>query len=273
MFMFNSFFILSLSLSLIVTISSAWKAHFCLSDSTRRRAFDKERKSIACIRCNPNSCSKKDTPTNTHTKIQTPYQDTSRNSRLQTRMRELRSKLKEEATIIEKCLMANAASRREPTNPHETRKESPIFNPSNYQHKSYPHNRKAHHEKLEDLREALKMGNRSLHSTANQEYPIFQCRTERVSPMSRCASMRNHWIIHFFHNETIISQFIQRELLKDFKIKQETTVCFVCVLVRSEHTKLQNFSSSTSTALKNFFFFLCITITELLVFGWLVGLR
>ncbi|XP_057806062.1 uncharacterized protein LOC131021008 isoform X2 [Salvia miltiorrhiza] len=160
------------------------EAYLCLSDSTRRRAFETERKTISCIKCNPNSSKKIDAK---------PSQEASRNSRLLTRMRELRARLAEESTIIDKCLMANAASRREPANALGTRKESPIFNPSDYQHKSYPHHRTAAGQKrLEDLRAALKMGNTSFHNGANQDYPIFQCRKERVPSMSRCASTRDY---------------------------------------------------------------------------------
>lgn len=189
----------SLSLSLIQPLSLlslilayAWQAYFCLSDSSRRRAFDTERKSISCIRCNPNSCKKTDSPTTTHAKVQKPCHETSRHSRLQARMRELRDKLTEEATIIEKCLIANAASRKEPVNAHGTRRESPVFNPSDYQHQSYPHHQTANHKRVEDLRAALKMGNRGMHSAAKRDdYPIFQYRSERVSSMSRCGSVRN----------------------------------------------------------------------------------
>ncbi|XP_057806061.1 uncharacterized protein LOC131021008 isoform X1 [Salvia miltiorrhiza] len=182
MFIFKS---LSLSLYHVKNSTACMaQAYLCLSDSTRRRAFETERKTISCIKCNPNSSKKIDAK---------PSQEASRNSRLLTRMRELRARLAEESTIIDKCLMANAASRREPANALGTRKESPIFNPSDYQHKSYPHHRTAAGQKrLEDLRAALKMGNTSFHNGANQDYPIFQCRKERVPSMSRCASTRDY---------------------------------------------------------------------------------
>ncbi|KAH6780162.1 hypothetical protein C2S52_011399 [Perilla frutescens var. hirtella] len=165
------------------------EAYSCLSDTARRRAFDAESSSISCIKCNPNSY-KTD---HTNVKIQKQSQETSRYNLLQTRMRELRNKLAEEATIIEKCLIANAASRKEHVNAHGARKETPIFDPSDYLHRSYPHPRTASHKRLEDIRAAIKIGNRSMNNNTakHDEYPIFQYQSESVSSLSRCTSMRD----------------------------------------------------------------------------------
>ncbi|KAL1539121.1 hypothetical protein AAHA92_27784 [Salvia divinorum] len=165
------------------------EAYLCLSDITRRRAFDTERETISCIKCNPNSSKRTapPPPTNSNDDATTPKPrgEASRNSQLRARMRELRAKLTEESTIIHRCLMANAASA---ANALGARKESPIFDPSNYKHRTYPHHQTA---RLEDLRATLRMGNKSLHNGASQDYPIFQCMTERVSSISRCASTRD----------------------------------------------------------------------------------
>ncbi|XP_047962866.1 uncharacterized protein LOC125207528 [Salvia hispanica] len=166
------------------------EAYFCLSDITRRREFDTERKNMSCIKCNPNSSKRTDPPppTNSNNNGTTPKPtEASRNSRIRGRVRELRAKLAEESTIINRCLMANAAA--SAAKALGTQKESPIFDPSDYKHRTYPHHRTA---RLEDLRAALRMGNRNLYNGAIHDYPIFQCMKERVSSMSRCASTRDH---------------------------------------------------------------------------------
>ncbi|KAL0393294.1 UNVERIFIED_CONTAM: hypothetical protein Sradi_2552200 [Sesamum radiatum] len=160
---------------------------------SERAAFDLERKTISCSECNTVPRTNSELPRHTNVKIQTPYQEPLRFNQIHRRIKELRTKLKEEATIIEKCLKTNAiTSRRESPNINATRaKETPVFNPSNYQYKGYPHNRTINHKKLEDLRAGFMIGNRCMQNTAKTSCPIFQCRPERMPFMSRYASARN----------------------------------------------------------------------------------
>ncbi|KAG8372916.1 hypothetical protein BUALT_Bualt12G0116800 [Buddleja alternifolia] len=159
------------------------EAYFCLSNNARRAAFDSERKkNISCIKCNMILY-----PTSNPPKV---YQETSRFDRVQRRMRELRNKLKDEAVIIEKCLMSNA--RASSVNANGIRTETPVFNPSDHQNKGYPHHRTINPNNLDNLRAYFMIGNRCLHtSSRNIESPIFQYGSERGCFVSRCASTRN----------------------------------------------------------------------------------
>lgn len=187
-------------------ISWPLQAYFCLSDNARRAAFDSERKRT--ISCNMKIPSTGNDPSRTNVKIRKPDQETfSRsNNRVQRRMKELQSKLRDEATIIEKCVIANAtASRREVLNASGTRSETPIFNPSGYHHDhhqyqgsyGYPHQtRTVHQKRLDDLRAAFKTGNVRIPSTATNGSPVFQCRSETTASFrTRCATSRNHWFL------------------------------------------------------------------------------
>ncbi|KAL0323423.1 UNVERIFIED_CONTAM: hypothetical protein Sangu_1961600 [Sesamum angustifolium] len=188
-----SFILIKTALKAETAFKLVSEAYYCLSDNGRRAAFDLERKAISCCECNTVPRTNSELPRHTNVKIQTPYQEPLRFNQIHRRIKELRTKLKEEATIIEKCLRTNAiTSRRESPNINATRgKETPVFNPSNYQYKGYPHNRTINHKKLEDLRAGFMIGNRCMQNTAKTSCPIFQCRPERMPFMSRCASARN----------------------------------------------------------------------------------
>ncbi|KAL2244298.1 dnaJ homolog subfamily C member 21 [Sesamum indicum] len=152
------------------------EAYYCLSDNGRRAAFDLERKTISCSECNTIPRTNSELLRHTNVKIQTPYKEPLRFSQINRRIKELRTKLKEEATIIEKCLKTNAiTSRKDSPNINATReKELPVFNPSNYQYKGYPHHRTINHKQLEDLRAGLMIGNRCMQNTAKNSCQIFQ---------------------------------------------------------------------------------------------------
>ncbi|KAK6146191.1 hypothetical protein DH2020_020060 [Rehmannia glutinosa] len=170
------------------------EAYFCLSDSARRAAFDSERHTISCIKCNTIPSYTNTDPTNVKTQKQS-HQETSRFNRINRRMKELRTKLKEDANTIEKCLIANiaTASRREFVNANGTKTELPVFNPSDYyQYKGSPQFRTINQKKMEDLRAGFRIGNRSMHDRAMNSSPVFQYRSERSAFMSRCASTRDH---------------------------------------------------------------------------------
>ncbi|KAL8490598.1 hypothetical protein ACS0TY_022559 [Phlomoides rotata] len=154
------------------------EAYYCLSDTARRRAFDSKRRTTSCIKCNINTCPP--TPT--------PYQESSKQSRTQRRIKDLRIKLMDEAIIIQKCLKPNAAA--EPVTVNGTRRETPIFNPSDYQYKGYPHHRTINYNKLQEFRAAFEIKNRWMHNTASYESPVFEHRSGTSSFMSRCSSTR-----------------------------------------------------------------------------------
>lgn len=141
----------------------------------------------SCIKCNTVP------DTNTDPPARTPHQETLKQSRTQRRIKELRNKLMDEATIIHKCLIANmAASRREFLTLNGTRKESPVFNPSDYQNKGYPHHTRINYNKLQDFRAEFEIRNRWMQKRASyDESPIFECRSGTSSFMSRCSSTRD----------------------------------------------------------------------------------
>ncbi|PIN08800.1 hypothetical protein CDL12_18619 [Handroanthus impetiginosus] len=165
------------------------EAYYCLSDNARRAAFDCQKMTNSCIKCSPTPYTNKSPPKHTtNIKIQEPYQEKSRSNRIQKSKKELQTKLKEQANIIERCLKINARlSRKGPLNASGREEEFPIFNPSDYQHKGYPHFRTINHNKIEELR-SLRLRNRC---TTNNS-PVFQYQSERSSFMSRCASTRDH---------------------------------------------------------------------------------
>ncbi|KAK6158529.1 hypothetical protein DH2020_005843 [Rehmannia glutinosa] len=142
-------------------ISAIQEAYFCLSDSAKRASFDSDRHTISCIKCNTIPSYTNTDPTNVKTQKQS-HQEISRFNRINRRMKELRTKLKEEANTIEKCLIANiaAASRREFVNANGKKTELPVFNPSDYyQYKGSPQFRTINHKKIEDLRAGFRIGN------------------------------------------------------------------------------------------------------------------
>ncbi|KAL3820142.1 hypothetical protein ACJIZ3_006047 [Penstemon smallii] len=152
------------------------EAYFCLSNDARRAAFDSERKkNTSCSECNKNPYITNNNTTNI--KISKSHQECSRYNRIKKRMNELRTKLKDEATIIEKCLIVKSSVRRT---------ESPVFNPSDYyQYKGYPH-----HKKVENLRAGFMIGNRCISSPTKSESAVFGYRSENECFMPRSASMR-----------------------------------------------------------------------------------
>ncbi|KAK4786910.1 hypothetical protein SAY86_010743 [Trapa natans] len=128
------------------------EAHACLSDSARRKAFNSEKLRNFCWECKrvPYVTVAQD-PT-------TPNAAPRPNSRRTLHgLEEIKVRLMEEARVIENCLRANAVLRREL--PHSVshqlsgepfegkhdglgaKKESPVFDPSNYVLDGYPHMR------------------------------------------------------------------------------------------------------------------------------------
>ena len=145
--------------SLTVTASAltcrAWhcialQAHACLTDKTRRRAFDAERTTALCGACHATtkhraSTDKKSTPSSApsarqqqreHSYVAKPPAGVSRRRPAQTQaLREVQNRLRDECRIIDDCLRANGDILRR-------RQSFPLFDPSDRQRfPNYPHAR------------------------------------------------------------------------------------------------------------------------------------
>ncbi|XP_027164760.1 J protein JJJ2 [Coffea eugenioides] len=119
------------------------EAYACLSDDARRTAFNLERHRNFCFKCS-NISDDSPIPSNTKPK-RIPTSERTRSNHALQRMKDLRARFMEEATIIENCLKANAASRVSDS----SRKELPTFNPADYLSQGYPHRTTSNHKKLE----------------------------------------------------------------------------------------------------------------------------
>ncbi|XP_010558425.1 PREDICTED: uncharacterized protein LOC104827079 [Tarenaya hassleriana] len=108
------------------------QAYSCLSDESKRRSFNSEREKRICPKCNRSSLGKR-----TETKP----------NRFSQTLRDIRDRFREENKVIERCLKANTA--RFPGNqteetpvfgiPNRFGRESPVFDPSDYRFRGYPH--------------------------------------------------------------------------------------------------------------------------------------
>ncbi|KAL2464196.1 Chaperone DnaJ-domain superfamily protein [Forsythia ovata] len=159
------------------------EAYFCLSDNARKVAFDSKRKNSLCIECSY-------PPSRRNVEVEgISYPGRRKFNGIIQRMKNLRTRLEEEATIIDKCLKANAASKGEfPVFGAKT--ELPIFNPSDYQFQGYPHQRASNYTKPESFRFFMTR-NRCIHTAVKSESPIFQCRSEREACKSRYTCIRS----------------------------------------------------------------------------------
>lgn len=67
-------------------------------------------------------------------------------SKIRRNIIDMRERLKEETKVIENCLKTKSVPKKESSihggsSQHRVEKEIPVFNPSNYKYKSYPHSR------------------------------------------------------------------------------------------------------------------------------------
>ncbi|KAK9288961.1 hypothetical protein L1049_017432 [Liquidambar formosana] len=172
------------------------EAFGCLSDNVKRRAFDLERRKNFCIECNKIPFKTCNPPTSSIAAKLNGLNpaDRSRSSKILRGLKGIRDRFKEEARVIENCLRATAASGKESplfNHPSDclfkgsyfnqgTRKESPIFNPSDYLFPGYPHLRTRIYKKPENLW-YLQTGNTQNyeHGRAKYDYPVFEIRSER----------------------------------------------------------------------------------------------
>ncbi|KFK38141.1 hypothetical protein AALP_AA3G074800 [Arabis alpina] len=114
------------------------EAYLCLSDETKRRCFNTDRRKNICMKCSRVSHKTKENRT-----------ETKPNRFCQT-LRDIRDKFREENKVIERCLKTTNSSRCNGNRTEETsvfgvpnrnrfNKELPVFNPSDYKLWGYPH--------------------------------------------------------------------------------------------------------------------------------------
>ncbi|KAL5097938.1 hypothetical protein RYX36_002265 [Vicia faba] len=109
------------------------QAYTCLSDAAKRKSFNLERNRSFCIECNRIPYKPNILPNNSNPSSFKAWNITSKSVSCKVRRNilDMRERLKEEAKVIESCLRTRSVSK----------KESPIFNPSNYIYQSNPHPR------------------------------------------------------------------------------------------------------------------------------------
>lgn len=176
------------------------QAYSYLTDNIKRGAFNLERSKNFCIKCNRipytlgNNLSKSHAP-----KVAVESNAANRSKWLRNRVREMKQRFKEEIKVMENCLKANSASRKEAPlfkpsdNCHfhsntrsVTRKESPVFDPSDYLLKGYPHIRTRIYRKPEnfwDLQREDTLNNYGGQGTVTgrsyHDFPVFEKRSGR----------------------------------------------------------------------------------------------
>lgn len=156
-----------------------------------------------CIQCNKIPYTSCKSTVNSHASKHKPWNPAnwSRSSKILRNLKDIKERFKEEAKVIENCLSTNAASRKESlVNPSSnlfqnhgrTKKESPIFDPSDYLFQGYPHLRNRMSEKPDNFwyfnRETM-----HLYDQARGIYdsPIFESRPERRMFKSKSTCVRS----------------------------------------------------------------------------------
>ncbi|KAF8093259.1 hypothetical protein N665_0385s0008 [Sinapis alba] len=140
------------------------EAYLCLTDETKRRCFNTDRRKNICLKCSRLSHK---------TKENRP--DTKPNRFCQT-LRDIRDKFREENKVIERGLKTNSArfmgnlTEETPVlgipNQNRFNKESPVFNPSDYMLWGYPHVRNRVLETdLSDLKMFMRSRSTCVHSS------------------------------------------------------------------------------------------------------------
>ncbi|KAK2990302.1 hypothetical protein RJ640_014754 [Escallonia rubra] len=156
------------------------EAYACLSDKARREAFDLERWNSFCIDCNRASNITCSTPSNSSEKLTGVFPaDRQRSNNITRGLKDIRTRFMEEARVIENCLKANAASRKGYPSSYASGKESPIFEPSNYQARDYQ-NRTRNCREPEGFC-CLRTGNGYKQRNAKCDSPIFEYKSEKRS--------------------------------------------------------------------------------------------
>ncbi|TXG71663.1 hypothetical protein EZV62_000242 [Acer yangbiense] len=177
------------------------EAYTCLSDSAKRRAFNLKRWKDFCIECNkiPYTNCKLSPIQPTHSskhKAWKPANWPSKSYKFLRNLRDIKERFKEEARVIEHCLSSTttttASSRQEPSLVHPSenlfrsntldriRKESPIFDPSDYIFQGYPHLRNRINGKPDDCWYFHKENTQKCKQGRGMpDTPIFENRTDK----------------------------------------------------------------------------------------------
>lgn len=187
-----------------------FQAYKCLSDDERRTAFNLERWKNFCIGCNripyATSCN---SPTNFRAPKLKPTR--SRSCRIPLEgLKDMRTRFKEEARVIQNCLKANnTLSRKESPlfdpsqtalqseNRYELNKESPVFDPSDYVFEGYPHIRSQMCKKPECFW-YLRRENVVRHGEGKvgmDDIPVFRTRSDWIMFKSKSTRARSWFII------------------------------------------------------------------------------
>ncbi|KAF5180782.1 Dnaj heat shock n-terminal domain-containing protein [Thalictrum thalictroides] len=138
------------------------EAYACLSDKTKRKAFDSARCNSFCNEC---------TQISSYKSCSFPAKRQTSSDAILRQLRVVRDIFREEVRTIEKCLKVNNASS----------KEYPVFDPSDHLFQDYPHNRTKVYRKSEDMRYLQAENLQSFHNRRGKcESPIFQIRSESI---------------------------------------------------------------------------------------------
>ncbi|GMI64548.1 hypothetical protein like AT3G06778 [Hibiscus trionum] len=153
------------------------EAYACLSDNTKRRAFNIERWKHFCYECKTIPYSN-DISQRSSNKCPKP-------GKLLRNLRQIRDRFKEEMTVIENCLRVN---RRDfpSTNSiyvNKTERETPVFEPSDYVFQGYPHLRDQIYKKSERFWELQRP---SVEERGRYHSPIFQNSGAMLKSRSVC---------------------------------------------------------------------------------------
>ncbi|KAI4346274.1 hypothetical protein L6164_013340 [Bauhinia variegata] len=130
------------------------EAYTCLSDNIKKRAFDLERQKHFCYECNKIPYTSCGVPSTSNIGLNFKAWNIisrARSYKIWNNIKDVRERFKEEAKVIENCLRAYSMSRKESPvfnatgylqrskSQQRVEKEIPVFNPSDYTYKGYPH--------------------------------------------------------------------------------------------------------------------------------------
>ncbi|CAK8563727.1 unnamed protein product [Lathyrus sativus] len=131
------------------------EANACLTNEAKREAFDFARYKHFCIECKRIPYTSANVSVNSNGSSFKAWNVITRSRSLKfwRNIREVKERLKEEANVIDYCLKVNSMSRNESTlynqdncldrskSVHKFEKETPVFDPSDYLCRGYPHTR------------------------------------------------------------------------------------------------------------------------------------
>ncbi|XP_058076168.1 uncharacterized protein LOC131224797 [Magnolia sinica] len=163
------------------------EAYACLSDKVKRKAFNCERQNSFCNECDARFQSENHNPANfpNTEKLKQCYSAERARSNRVLQTLKLRERLKEEAKVIENCLRAHEASK----------KEFPLFDPSDYLFfPNYPHHRsQIFINPNKDFRGVPHTGNIRMHDykRGKCESPVYEIRSGNRSARTRPTTCRS----------------------------------------------------------------------------------